>query len=397
MNKSTNFSGQPIVKQLLRLIPSDLITRTAQKYNSDKYYKRFKTYDHLITMLYSTLSGVSSLRELATILLACEGRIGHLNLKHFPKRSTLSDANKNRSSEVFANIYYSLLGKYGSFLSDSSSLSLPVKHLKIVDSTTISLFSDVLKGAGRNPLTGKKKGGIKMHTMINALEDVPCLVRFTSAATHDHTFLKDLQLEKGSFVVFDKAYNDYLKYQQWTDNDIYFVTRQKDNAVYKNVKEFNLSDTTTDAVLKDELITVNKSNKTITLRRIAYWDTQKEKVYEFISNHFELEPDKIAGIYKHRWQIETMFKRLKQNFPLKYFLGDNQNAIEIQIWCGLIIQLLMLVIQRRTKRKWAYSNMVFMIRFHLMTYIDLFKFLENPTKKWEELTTKPPDKQLVLF
>ena len=397
MNKSNNFSGQPIIKQLLNLISPSIITRTALQYNSDKYYKRFKTYDHLVTMLYATLSGVSSLRELSTILLACEGRIGHLNLKHFPKRSTLSDANKNRSSEVFANIYYSLFNTYRPFLSDSSSLSLPVKHLKIVDSTTISLFSEILKGVGRNPINGKKKGGIKMHTMINALEDVPCLVRFSSAATHDHTFLKELGLEKGSFVVFDKAYNDYLQYLQWTKDDIYFVTRQKDNAIYKNIEEFNLSDTTSNAILKDERICVQKKENTIELRRIAYWDSEKEKVYEFITNHFDLEPDKIADIYKHRWQIETMFKRLKQNFPLKYFLGDNQNAIEIQIWCGLIIQLLMLVIQRKTTRKWAYSNMVSMVRFHLMTYIDLFKFLENPNKQWKDLTTKPPDKQLCLF
>lgn len=146
-------------------------------------------------MVCATLSGVSSLPELSTILLACEGRIGHLNLKHFPKRSTLSDANKNRSSKVFANIYYSLFRTYRSFLSDSSPFSLPVKHLKIVDSTTISLFSDILKGVGRNPVNGKKKGGIKMHTKINALEDVPCLIRFSSAATHDHTFLKELNLE----------------------------------------------------------------------------------------------------------------------------------------------------------------------------------------------------------
>lgn len=397
MNKSNNFSGQPIIKQLLKLLSPSIITRTVSDHNSDRYYKRFKTYDHLVTMLYATLSGVSSLRELSTILLACEGRIGHLNLKHFPKRSTLSDANKNRSSEVFASIYYALFKTYRSFLSDSSPLSLPVKHLKIVDSTTISLFSDILKGVGRNPIDGKKKGGIKMHTMINALEDVPCLVRFSSAATHDHTFLKELNLEKGSFVVFDKAYNDYLQYLQWTENDIYFVTRQKDNAIYKSIAEFDLSDTTSDAVLKDERISVHKKETSIELRRIAYWDSEKEKVFEFITNHFELEPDKIASIYKHRWQIETMFKRLKQNFPLKYFLGDNQNAIEIQIWCGLIIQLLMLVIQRKTKRKWAYSNMVSMIRFHLMTYIDLFKFLEDPNKKWKELTTKPPDKQLTLF
>ena len=398
MNKSTHFSGQPIIKQLLKLIPSDTIAQIASKYNSDRYYKTFKTYDHLVTMLYATLGGVSSLRELSTVLLACEGRIGHLNLKHFPKRSTLSDANKKRDSNVFAEVYDTLFKKYRLFLSDSSPLAPPVKHLKIVDSTTISLFSDILKGVGRNPINGKRKGGIKMHTMINALEDVPCLVRFSSAAKHDHTFLKDLKLEKGSFVVFDKAYNDYRQYLEWTAQDIYFVTRQKNNAVYESMEEFDLSDTTSDVVLKDErIVVVNKDKKQVELRRVAYWDSEKEKCYEFVSNNFLIAPDKIANIYKHRWQIETMFKRLKQNFPLKYFLGDNQNAIEIQIWCGLIIQLLMLVVQRRTKRKWAYTNMVSLVRFHLMTYIDLFKFLENPNKKWIELTTKPPDKQLSLF
>jgi hypothetical protein len=291
MNKSTNFSGQPIIKQLLKLLPNDIIAQSAKRHNSDRYYKRFKTYDHLVTILYATLSGVSSLRELSTILLACEGRIGHLNLKHFPKRSTLSDANKNRSSSVFASIYYSLYSKYASFLSDSSPLYLPVKHLKIVDSTAISLFSYILKGVGRNPINGKKKGGVKMHTMINPLEDVPCLVRFSSAAIHDHTSLKELNLEKGSFVVFDKAYNDYLQYMQWTQDDIYFVTIQKDNAAHTSMEEFELLDTKSDADLKDERIVVQKKDKTIELRWVAYWDSKKEKVYEFITNHFDLEPD----------------------------------------------------------------------------------------------------------
>lgn len=320
-----------------------------------------------------------------------------MNLKRFPKRSTLSDANKKRTSEVFGAIYSKLYRRYAPFLSDSSLRKPPVKNLQIVDSTTISLFSDILKGVGRNPLNGKKKGGIKMHTMINALDDVPCLIRFTSAATHDHTFLKELKLEKGSFVVFDKAYTDYLQYLQWTWDDIYFVTRQKGNAVYKSIEEFDLDDRTSDAVLKDELILVEKKGKSIQLRRVAFWDAEKEKVFVFITNNLELSPDKVSEIYKHRWQIETMFKRLKQNFPLKYFLGDNQNAIEIQIWSALIIQLIMLVIHRKVKRKWAYSNMVSVMRFHLMTYINLFKFLENPHEKWSELTSKPPDLQLKLF
>jgi hypothetical protein len=397
MNKSTHFSGTPIIKQVLKFILPTDISRTAKTFNSDRYYKTFKTYEHLVTMLYVTMSGVSSLRELSTVLLACEGRISHLNLKHFPKRSTLSDANRKRTSEVFGAIYAKLFKRYAPFLSDSSPLKSPVRNLKIVDSTTISLFSDILKGVGRNPINGKKKGGIKIHTMINALEDVPCLVRFSSAATHDHTFLKELNLEKDSFVVFDKAYNDYLQYLEWTLKDIYFVTRQKDNAVYKSIKEFDLADKTSNAVLKDELILVEKNNKSIQIRRVAYWDAEKEKVYEFITNNTEISPDQVADIYKHRWQIETMFKRLKQNFPLKYFLGDNQNAIEIQIWSALIVQLIMLVIQRKVKRKWAYSNMVSVMRFHLMTYINLFKFLENPNKQWIELTSKPPDVQLKLF
>lgn len=397
MNKSKNFSGQPIIKQVLNFIGTKDIHRTAKKHNSDRYTKKFTTYEHLVTMMFAVISGCSSLREVSGIMLACEGKINHLGLKNFPKRSTLSDANKRRSAEVFADIYAGLYKRYRRFLSDSRTREPAIKDLKIVDSSTITLFSDILKGVGRNPVEGKKKGGIKMHTMINAMEDVPCLIKFSSAATHDHVFLKDLDLKKGSFVVFDKGYVDYRQYQNWTLDDIYFVTRQKDNARYTSLEEFDIPDNVDDAVLKDEKITLaDKDENEFQLRRIAFWHQEKNKVYEFITNNYELQADKITDIYKNRWQIETMFKRLKQNFPLKYFLGDNQNAIEIQIWVSLIIQLIMLVIQRKAERKWAYSNMMSVIRYHLMTYIDLFKFLKNPDSKWEEITTKNIH-QLSLF
>lgn len=397
MNKSKNFSGQPIIKQVLNFIDSKDIYRTAKKHHSDRYTKKFNTYEHLVTMIFTVISGCSSLREVSSIMLACEGKINHLGLKDFPKRSTLSDANKRRSSAVFSDIYHLLYKRYHGFLSDSRPSEPAIKDLKIIDSSTITLFSDILKGVGRNPLNGKKKGGIKLHAMINAMEDVPCLIKFSSAATHDHTFLKDLELKKGSYVVFDKGYVDYEQYQQWTLEDVYFVTRQKDNARYTSIEEFDIPETTSDAVLKDEKIELmDKKGNLFPLRRIAFWYDKHHKVYEFITNNYDLDADKIAEIYNNRWQIETMFKRLKQNFPLKYFLGDNQNAIEIQIWVSLIIQLIMLVIQRKAKRKWAYSNMMSVIRYHLMTYIDLFKFLKNPEAKWEEITTKSLG-QLSLF
>jgi hypothetical protein len=236
MNKSKNFSGQPIIKQVLKFLDHNDVYRTAKKHNSDKYTKKFTTYEHLVTMIFSVISGSSSLREVSSIMLACEGKINHLGLKDFPKRSTLSDANKRRSAEVFADIYGLLYKRYRHFLSDSRTREPAVKDLKIVDSSTITLFSDILKGVGRNPMGGKKKGGIKMHTMINAMEDVPCLIKFSNAATHDHVFLKELDLKKDSFVVFDKGYVDYKQYQQWTLDDIYFVTRQKDNARYTSLR-----------------------------------------------------------------------------------------------------------------------------------------------------------------
>lgn len=396
MYKDKKNSGIPVISQVLNLLDRFKINRTAQSKQSDRYYKRFKTIDHLITMIYVVLSGCNSLREIMGIMLACEGRLNHLGINYFPRRSTISDANRKRNSEVFGEIYFDIYRQYRKVISDSRLKNTIFNDLQIVDSTTISLFAEILKGVGRERLNGKKKGGIKMHTMINASEDVPVLVRFTSAATHDHIFLKELKLARGSIVVFDRGYNDYHQYIQWTLEGVYFVTRQKDNAVWKSVKEFDIPEGADNGVLKDEMIKIEKNGKSIELRRIAYWSEEHKKLYEFITNNFYLPAEIIAEIYKRRWQIELLFKRLKQNFPLKYFLGDNQNAIEIQIWVCLIVQLLMLVIQKQAQRKWAYSNMVSVIRFHLMTYIDLFKFLKSPDSDWLELTNKTKE-QLALF
>lgn len=167
--------------------------------------------------------------------------------------------------------------------------------------------------------------------------------------------------------------------------------------MYEVIEEYMPGDNSPKGLIKDQRIGIFKNKRSIEIRRILWKDMESQKTYTFITNNFDLSTERIAAIYRQRWQIESMFRRLKQNFPLKYFLGDSQNAIEIQIWCGLIVQLLMLVIQRKVSRRLAFCNMVSMIRFHLMTYIDLFKFIENPNQKWSYLTAKPPNKQLSLF
>lgn len=380
MNKSTHFFGQPIFSQLLSFIDKSLVKRITSHYQSDRYYKRLDTWHHIVSMLYCSFSGATALRELTTGLLACQHKLIHLGISSVPRRSTLSDSNRKRPSQVFADLYMSLFKQYRHILPDSRLSMEVLKKLYIVDSTVISLFKDILKVAGRPRHDGKSKGGIKAHVMVHAAELMPCLLRLTKGSRHDQTFLKHLNLPEGSFVVMDKGYTDYLQYNQWTEQGVFYITRMRDNARYETV--LTLESDQDSSILKDEAITltykVDGRHYQLTNRRITFRDEHTQKILVFITNNMELDASTIAAIYKYRWQIELLFKKLKQNFPLKYFVGDNQNAIEIQIWCALICLLLMEVVRKQLKRKWAFSNMVSLVRFHLMAYVHLANFLNNP-------------------
>lgn len=386
MSKSTNFSGQPIFNQLLTFIDKSEIRRIAKDHGSERYVKKFTTYNHLVVMLFVAFEGYHSIREVILGLLANAHKLSHLGLGYLVKRSTFSEANKRRSSKVFEDIYMAVYRKHASGLADSRLNDNEFKRLYIMDSSTISLFRDILKGVGRNPKNGKKKGGIKAHTLIKADENVPCLIRYSEAAKHDHMFLQDAQnLPSGSIITFDKGYVDYGMYEAFTVKSIWYVTRLKDNALYKARKGFDIPDGADSGVLKDEEVVLlygtNKS-KGHKARRIAYWDDGNGRLFEFLTNNMDLPAEKIAYIYKKRWQIELLFKQLKQNFPLKYFLGDNENAIEIQIWAAMLANFLISLIRSRVKRSWAFSNMVSIIRRQLMNYINIYAFLEDPEKCW---------------
>jgi hypothetical protein len=396
MVKSTNFTGQPILNQLLMYIDKGDIRKIAAKHQADRYVKKFTTYNHLVVMLFIAFEGYHSIREAVLGLLANAHKLPHLGLSYVVRRSTFSEANERRSSNVFGDIYMSVYRKYASFLTDSRLTDNDMKRLYIMDSTTITLFKDILKGVGRNPKEGKKKGGIKAHTIIKAEENVPHLIRYSEAVRHDHTFLKEIHhLPKGSIITFDKGYVDYAQYEEFTKNTIWYVTRLKDNAIYKAREEFDIPDEADSGVLKDEeVLLVYGPNKTLEhrARRIAYWDSENERLFEFVTNNFELPAEKVALIYKKRWQIELLFKQLKQNFPLKYFIGDNENAVEIQIWAAMLANLLLSLVKSRVRRSWSFSNLVSIIRQQLMSYIDIYSFLEDPEGTWRRIVNRRAEK-----
>lgn len=381
MNKSTHFTGQPIFSQLIKFIPKSLVYQSAQQYKADRYCKYFDTWHHLITMLFACYGNCTSLREIVTGMRVLEGKLSSAGVKNFPKKSTFSDANKRRQADVFAEIYYRLRAHWKAFLPDSQSHS---SNIHIIDSTTISLFQEIFKGSGLSKADGRRKGGLKVHTALQANEFSPYQIKITNGATNDIGFLNELSLPPGSILVMDKGYRSYQKYKEWTQQEVIFVTRHRPYTYLERLERFTVSNRERlHGVREDEMVQLGhpaKKNKKVIVRLITFYDKDNKREFKFITNDFKTSPSIIAGFYKKRWKIELLFKRLKQNMPLQYFLGDNQNAIKIQIYCALISDLLIQIIKKQVTRNWAFSNVVSLIRLHLFNYVNLISFLKNPEK-----------------
>jgi hypothetical protein len=397
-NKEINFVGQPIFKQIIDLLKVVDIPSLIKLHNSDHYYKAFKTRTHIITMLFGIFSRCDSMTETCEGLRAFGGKLNHLGLDKAPSKSTAGDGLRNRDNRFFESLYFELVKKYQSFLSDSRTYGLTFKEVLLIDSTTIRLFSDVLKGVGRNPKgDGKKKGGLKVHMLIDAVQSVGRFVKVTAAKVHDKNFLKSLELISHSMIVFDKAYNYYHQFALWTDQQVYFVTRLKKNAVFTVIETHKTGYRKKGVakVLKDQTIELeyypenedgskqNKIKKTLKIRKVAYQD-EKNRYFEFLTNNFEITPEEVAFLYKKRWGIELLFKKMKQNFQLHYFYGENENAIRTQVWCTLIAQLLMTVIQKKAQTKKAFSVVASLVRIHLISMLELTELLRNTSRSFKK-------------
>lgn len=310
---------------------------------------------------------------------ALEGRLLSSGLRHLPARSTFSNANERRSAEVFEEIYFAIRQHWDGILPDSRAEG---KNCYIIDSTVITLFQEIFKGSGTSYADGRRKGGLKVHMAVPLNEPSPCVVHIGEGADNDREFHKYLSLPPGSTVIMDRGYRSYPQYNLWTSMKIRWITRLWESSHYVVRKEKKLKNKQRRlGVKKDRIIDLGypqSKTENVKSRVIEYTDPLTKKHLKFLTNDFRSSPLTITALYAKRWSIELLFKRLKQNMPLQFFLGDNQNAIKIQIWCALIADLLLQVLRRFVKRKWAFSNIVSLVRLHLFNYLDLIKFLENP-------------------
>ena len=354
--------------QLLQHFPRAEFAALVKQREAERNAKGFACWTQFVAMMFCQLAHADSLREICNGLACSEGKLVHLGITNAPNKSTLSYANEHRPAVLFQDLFYTALNRFrqqeglgarkGKFRFKNKLLSL--------DSTTISLCLELFPWAKFR----RAKGGVKAHVLLDHDDYQPSFVLVTEAKTSDVRVAQTLDLNPDSIVAFDRGYNDYALFGDWTERGVFFVTRLKDNAAYEVVE--SAMGPLPRNILADELIrfTSAKAAKDCPhpLRRVVVWDPVNEREIVLLTNLLHFGATTIAAIYKDRWMIELFFKALKQNLKVKSFVGTSQNALLIQIWTALIAMLLLKWLHHLSKAKWSFSNLASMLRLNLFTY-----------------------------
>lgn len=363
-----------IFSQLLQLFPRFEFHQLVRETKAERHARGFTCWGQFVAMLFCQLGRAHSLREIANGLRSCEGKLTHLGIRT-PNRSTLSYANGHRSWELYQKIFFRLLERCRGQVKGKKKFRFKNKLVSL-DATVIDLCLSMYDWARFR----QTKGAIKLHLVLDHDGYLPSFAVITDGKCHEVKVAYLLRFDPGTIVVDDRGYNDYHLFAKWTTEDVFFVTRMKDNATYSVIEERKVPQHR--PVLKDEIILFTGPGAAekcpYPLRRIEFTDAEKELTFVFLTNHMRLGATTVAAIYKDRWQIELFFKALKQNLKIKTFVGTTPNAVKIQIWTALIAMLILRYLQLKATFNWSLSNLVALLRMNLFTYRDLWTWLNEP-------------------
>ena len=320
-------------------------------------------------MLFCQLGSADSLREICGGLHTALGRLVHLGLKEAPKRSTLAYANTHRPWELYERVFGQVLGRCHELAGQRRRKFRFKNPLRLLDSTVIDLCLETFDWARFR----RTKGAVKLHLQLQDRGCLPCWALVTEGRTHDVRVAQGLSFEPGTIVVMDRGYTDYKLFGRWDAEGTFFVTRMKANAAYEVVHSIPGGG---GAFRGEEWVRL--PGCPCVLRRIRIWDEENSRELILLTNHRTLAATTIGRIYRHRWQIELFFKALKQNLKVKTFVGTSENAVKTQLWTALIAMLLLKFMQLKSSFAWSLSNLAAMLRFNLLTYRDLWAWLDDP-------------------
>ncbi len=383
-----------LLAQVIQLLPRPSFKKLVKRHQSDKHSKGLNSWCHLVSMLFCHLAGASSVRDISNGLRCTMGNLAHMGLDKAPSKSAVSYINKNRNWELFRDYYHDVLEHLKvQGMPGRSALKNIKRKILLMDASVVPLCLALFDWA----VYRKRKGGIKLHAILDYDGLLPVFCQITDAKIHEVTVARQQVYPKGSVLVFDRGYYDFEWFNDLDSSKVFFITRAKSNLDYRIAEEREIHHKDKDTVLGDYVVDIHnpKARKAGLgqLRLVRYYDMEQQREFAFLTNNFIWTAADVALAYKERWQIEVFFKFIKQNLNIKSFVGTSPNAVMVQIWTALISFALLQYLKYRAAYKWHLSNLVTFIRLAAFVKIDLFEWLDHP---FEKAKPPPDDPQLII-
>lgn len=367
------YSGEYVLSQLMAFLPMREFRSCVGRYHGDRRVRSFTCREHFLVMAFAQLTYRESLRDIETCLQAVRSKLYHAGLRTQVSRSTLADANEKRDWRIYRDFAQSLIAR-AKTLYASEKFGVDLAHTAYAfDSTTIDLCLSLFPWAQFR----RRKGAVKLHTLIDLRGNIPCFVRITHGKTHDVKGLDDIPIEPGAFYVMDRGYTDYKRLHRFTTHSAYFVIRGKKNLDCRQRVKHEVDLST--GVRRDQTIVLcgpkSKLHYPEPLRRVRYFDEEQAKRFTFLTNNFNLPAPTIAQLYRCRWQVELFFRWIKQNLRIKSFYGTSPNAVRTQTWIAITVYVLVAVIRKELKLERTMGEILQILSVTLFEKMPLFQAL----------------------
>lgn len=366
-------TGRTIFSQLMDFIPKHEFNKCVQRYKGNYRVRNFSCHEQFLCLAFAQLTCRESLRDIETCLRAMQPKLYHSGLQCRVARGTLAVANEKRDWRIYADFARTLIDTARKLYA-KDDFAVAIKQAAYVfDSTTIDLCLSLFPWARFR----KRKGAVKLHTLIDLRGNIPCFIHITEGRVHDVKALDELSIEAGAFYMMDKAFIDFERLYKFTQGLAFFVIRAKKNLDFSRRCSRKVEKAT--GLRCDQTIRLKgqKSSKLYpdALRRVSYIDNETGKRYVFLTNNFELPALTITQLYKCRWQVELFFKWIKQHLRIKSFYGTSENAVKTQIWIAISIYVLVAIVKKELKIKQSLYEILQVLNISLFEKEPLYQLL----------------------
>ena len=385
-------SGKTVFAQLFQSLPHYEFNKCIQRYRGNYRIKNFSCWNQFLCMAFAQLTGREGLRDIETCLNSHHEKLYHMGFRSRVSRSTLADANEVRDFRIYQDFGYYLIN-IARKLYQGEELALKLEQsVYALDSTTIDLCLSLFPWASFR----KTKAAIKMHTLLDLKGSIPTFISLTTGKVHDVNILDTLPLETESIVTMDRAYTDFERLYTIHRMPAFFVVRAKKNLRCRRLYSQKIDKTSGVRADQTIMLTGKKSIEAYpeVLRRVSYVDTEKNKRFVFLTNHFNISAKIVADIYRQRWQIELFFKWIKQHLRIKKFYGTSANAVKTQIWIAVSIYLLVAITKKQLELPGSLYTILQILEVNIFEKKPIFQLVSDALK---QKTNDPICNQLNLF